>query len=213
MNTVVRDVDPGPLPVADRQRLVLLRHGETVANVAGRFLGRSDPSLTERGAAHARALAPRVVGLDGPTLVSSPARRAIETAGHLGLGEPTIEAGFREVDFGDWEGLTPEEAAQRDPDTFAAFDRGDIDGFPGGESIAAASERVVAAVDRHRSPCLVVVTHATSVRIAVTALLGLPVARYRSSFGRPGHLSWTELERTAAGWRLLTYDSRPTDGR
>ena len=197
---------PGP-----GRRLVLLRHAETADNVAGRFLGRSDPSLTEAGMQAAVQLAAAFAqpsSADGALAVCSPARRAVETADHLGLRGAVIDDAFREIDFGSWEGFTQEEIAQRDPVAFSAFERGDIDGFPGGETVEAVRVRTVDALERHRSPRLVVVTHATVVRILVTALLGLPVSRYRSAFGRPANLSWTELEQTDLGWRLLTYDSR-----
>ena len=191
---------------------MLIRHAETAENVAGRFLGRSDPSLTPDGAAAASRLAPAFGPTAGSLVVTSPARRARETASALGLGEPVVDDAFREVDFGDWEGLTQEEVAARDPEGFAAFSQGDIAGFPGGETIAAARARTVDAVDRHRSDRLVVVTHATVVRVLVAGLLGLPVERYRSLFGRPANLSWTELEATADGWMLVTYGATPDPG-
>ena len=189
------------------QRLVLVRHGETADNVAGRFLGRSDPELTDRGRAQARLLSPRVATLVEATVVTSPARRAVATADEFGLGTIVSDGAFREIDFGDWEGLTQSEVAERDPDRFAAFTRGDIDAFPGGESVHAVAERTVAALHAHDASTLLVVTHATVVRILVTALLGLPVSRYRALFGRPSHLSWTELEATTDGWMLHTYSS------
>jgi broad specificity phosphatase PhoE len=195
-----------------RRRLVLIRHAETAENVAGRFLGRSDPSPTPDGVAAAARLAPAFGPTAGSLVVTSPARRARETAGALGLGEPLVDDAFREVDFGDWEGLTQDEVAARDPEGFASFARGDIAGFPGGETIAAARDRAVDAVDRHRADRLVVVTHATLVRALVAGLLGLPVERYRSLLGRPANLSWTELESTADGWMLVTYGSVPGPG-
>ncbi len=188
---------------------MLIRHAETAENVAGRFLGRSDPSLTPDGVAAAARLAPAFGPTAGSLVVTSPARRARETASALGLGEPVVDDAFREVDFGDWEGLTQEEVAARDPEGFAAFSQGDIAGFPGGETIAAARARTVDAVGRHRSDQLVVVTHATVVRVLVAGLLGLPVERYRSLLGRPANLSWTELEATADGWMLVTYGATP----
>lgn len=189
------------------QRLVLVRHGETADNVAGRFLGRSDPDLTDRGRAQARLLSPRVTALVDVTVVTSPARRAVSTAEELGAAATVSDGAFREIDFGDWEGLTQSEVAERDPVGFAAFARGDIDAFPGGESVHAVAERTVAALRTYDASMLLVVTHATVVRILVTALLGLPVARYRALFARPSHLSWTELESTVDGWMLHTYSS------
>lgn len=193
-------------PMTGPRRLVLVRHGETADNVAGRFLGRSDPGLTPAGLEAARSCAG---GLDlgGAVVVSSPARRALETAEALGAIDPSVDEGWRELDFGAWEGLTPAEAAVRDPEVFAAFEYGDLDGFPGGESVDAVRARTLDALARHPVDRLVVVTHATVVRIVVTALLDLPVRTYRARLGRPGHLSRTELERHDGGWRLLTYSS------
>lgn len=191
---------PGP------RRLVLVRHGETADNVAGRFLGRSDPPLTDAGLAAVRALA-GAYDLAGATVVSSPARRALETAAALGATDPIVDAGWRELDFGAWEGLTPDEVARRDPAGFAAFDRGVLDGFPEGETVGAVRDRALASLAAHPVDRLVVITHATVVRVVVTALLGLPVATYRARLGRPGHLGRTELERHDGGWRLVTYSS------
>ena len=197
--------------------MVLLRHAQTEENAAGRFLGRSDPGLDALGADQCDRASLRLASVfttDHPhTVISSPARRAIETAQRLGLRDPVIEADIGEIDFGAWEGLTQAEVAERDPVNFRAFSHGVIEGFPGGETVGGVAARTVAVLEAHRPDSLVVVTHATVVRILVTALLGLPPSSYRSSFGRPGHLSWTELEQHEGGWRLLTYDARSlTDG-
>ena len=188
----------------DRE-LLLVRHGETAANVAGRFLGRSDAPLTDSARREAAALGPLVPRVD--LVVSSPAQRAIETAERLGLGAPVIEPAFREIDFGEWEGLTQDEVAELDPAGFAAFDAGDIEGFPGGESVEAVARRTVDAVERHQSPALLVVTHATVIRILVAALSGLPVRRYRTHHPRPANLSATRLECRGGLWRLSAYAS------
>lgn len=176
--------------------------------MAGRFLGLSDPGLDASGRRDASHLASQLGAFADASIVSSPARRALETAELLGLSEPVIEDGFREIDFGAWEGLTLEEVAERDPLGSAAFDRGDIDGFPGGESVASVQQRTTEALIRHRSPDLVVITHATVIRILVAALLGLPVARYRALLGRPANLSRTEFVEHDGGWRLISYDRR-----
>ena len=188
--------------------MILLRHAETLENAAGRFLGRSDPRLSPAGARQAERLSSVFISDHSHKVISSPARRALETAQLLGLRRPVIEPDLREIDFGTWEGLTQAEVSERDPENFRAFASGAIDGFPGGETVAAVADRVSAVLAAHRSDSLVVVTHATVVRILVAALLGLPVSSYRSSFGRPGHLSWTELEQHEGGWRLLAYDAR-----
>jgi len=188
---------------------VLVRHGETADNLAGRFLGRGDPALTAEGLDLARRRRSTLdLGGDG-IVVSGPARRARETAAALGAADPVIDPGFRELDFGAWEGLTPEEAAARDPAVFAAFEDGALDRFPDGESVSEVWARTEAAIASRVADRLVVVTHATVIRVTVAGLLGLPLDRYRARLGRPGHLSRTELEHHDGGWRLLAYGAAP----
>ena len=194
-------------PPAPR-RILLVRHGETAANVAGRFLGRSDPPLTAAGRGAALGLAPLVAAFAPDSTISSPALRARDTAAVLGTENPVIDARLREVDFGRWEGLTPAEAAARDPDLHRAFVRGDIFGFPEGETVATAADRILSGIAALGSARSVVVTHATVIRIAVSALLGLPPNRYRSLLGRPDNCSATELEFDDGVWRLLRYSVR-----
>ena len=202
MNISIEPVEGANTP--DR-RLYLVRHGETADNAAGRFLGRTDSPLNDRGVIQAQQRAATIAAFGIEAVVSSPARRALETAELLNLSDPVIESGFREIDFGDWEGLTQDEVAERDPVNFAAFTGGDISGFPGGETVAGVADRTMAAVATHTSTTLLVVTHATVIRILVVALLGLPVTRYRSSFDRPGNLSITELSCTNGAWSLESY--------
>ena len=198
-------LDPGNDNASSLRRLFLVRHGETAANAAGRFLGRTDPSLNEHGVRQAHDAAAMFRSIGPVEVVSSPARRAVETASLLSGSEPIIEDGFREIDFGDWEGLTQDEVARVDPVNFAAFASGDIAGFPGGESVVEVAERTSAAIAQRTSESLVVVTHATCIRIMVVALLGLPITRYRLLFDRPANLSVTSLESDGENWTLRAY--------
>ena len=63
--------------------LYFVRHGESEANAAHRFSGRSDSPLTERGRAQARAAARRLSAYDVTAVVSSPLLRARQTAERL----------------------------------------------------------------------------------------------------------------------------------
>ena len=84
--------------------LILVRHGESVANAQGLLLGRTDAELTETG--RAQALAARAL-VDGPVaeVRSSPLRRARDTAALLALGPPiAVEEQWIEVDYGEFEG-------------------------------------------------------------------------------------------------------------
>ena len=122
--------------------LWLIRHGETEWTCAGKFCGRSDPPLTERGRAEARAVRPLLTGETFDGVVSSPSVRALETA-RLAYGEPVTESRLQELDFGELEGLTWHESSDE-----LRLKLGSYDDFcaPGGESVPELGERVLAAL-------------------------------------------------------------------
>ena len=122
-------------------RVVLLRHGATALNEARRYQGRIDEPLSEAGrsALRASALRPRIVQV-------SPLRRARETASLLfpEARQVVVEA-LTEMDFGDFDGRSADEMAD-DAAYRAWVEAGCEPAPPGGESLAAFKERVVAAV-------------------------------------------------------------------
>ena len=85
--------------------LALIRHGATAWNEAGRIQGHADVALSERGRRALSGLGPPT-SLDGAAWVSSPLRRATETARLLGAGTVTTEPRLIEMDWGAWEGRT-----------------------------------------------------------------------------------------------------------
>jgi probable phosphoglycerate mutase len=115
-------------------RLALLRHGPTAWTAERRLQGRTDLPLSPAGrAAVADWQMPREV--DGFTWVTSPLKRARETAALLGHGEARIDPRLIEMSFGEWEGRRLVElAAELGPDMTALEDRGLDFRAPGGES-------------------------------------------------------------------------------
>jgi 2,3-bisphosphoglycerate-dependent phosphoglycerate mutase/probable phosphoglycerate mutase len=199
---------PWPSP----RSIVLVRHGESDLNAAGRFVGRSDPPLNARGEGQARDLASSVARFAPEVVVASPLARARQTAALASAACPPargVETDERlcEVDFGAWEGLTFDEARATDPAGFTAFESGRIEGFPGGESVHDVAHRMLPAVTGRDVGRALFVSHATVVRLTVAALLGLDLAGYRQALARPAPCSWTELEETPAGWRLVAYNA------
>jgi broad specificity phosphatase PhoE len=101
-------------------RVFLLRHGETEWSLAGRHTGRTDVPLTERGRGFAKAageLGRRLRGPGPPALVlSSPRRRAQDTAVLAGLPVDRVDERLAEWDYGDYEGLTTLQIRERTPD-------------------------------------------------------------------------------------------------
>ena len=100
-------------------RLILVRHGQTEWNANGRYQGQSNVALSELGRRQAECLAAGfpVQGLDA--IYSSDLDRARETAECVGrkFGVPVRpEPAFRELSFGDWEGLTYQEISTRWPE-------------------------------------------------------------------------------------------------
>ncbi|MEZ5963462.1 MAG: histidine phosphatase family protein [Planctomycetota bacterium] len=166
---------------ASRLGLVhLVRHGETVGESAVRYWGRTDLALSEVGRAQVRGLAAALPAPRVDVVVHSPLRRAVESAQilieHWQLGQAAVrvEPGFGEVDFGDFEGLTRDEIAARDPAWFATWERGEHVGFPGGDTLAAFSARVGAAFERVQTELagdLLVVVHRGVIRQIANALV------------------------------------------
>lgn len=145
--------------------LLIVRHGQTRANAEGLILGRADPSLTELGRRQAATLAQN---LPSPALVvSSPLRRAQETAAAFGLPVRTDER-WIELDYGAMDG-TP--ATSVGDDLWARW-RADPDfAPPGGESLTSLGARVRAGceelVGEASEGNVVVVTHVSPIKAAV----------------------------------------------
>jgi probable phosphoglycerate mutase len=144
--------------------LLLARHGQTDWNLHHRWQG--DPPLNATGRAQAGALARALAGVELDALVCSDLLRARETAEILSeqLGLPlTLDARLREVDVGEWAGLTTSEVKLRYPAGYARY-RSGSPGWEQGESYAQVVERARGAVGSlasgHPGGRVFVVTHA-----------------------------------------------------
>jgi broad specificity phosphatase PhoE len=172
----------GPRPPESNwlEGLFLARHGETDYNALRRFQGLLPVPLNATGRAQAHELALRAAPLGFAALWCSPLARARETAEIVGAAlalAPLEDARLVETDCGDWTDRPFAAVKAEDPDGFAAFLRADPDfAFPGGESFAAQTARMIAAlreIGRGRRPALVV-THGMAIRL-VFAALGHPL--------------------------------------
>ena len=167
---------------------LLLRHGETPLSTERRFAGRGDIPLTEAGLAQADAAAARLAARGNiDVIVTSPLLRARQTAEAVAraTGAPLeVSDDLAETDFGKWEGMTFAEIQERWPDELTAWLASVDVAPPGGESFAAVTRRVVAALDRllaaHALKTLVLVSHVTPIKtLACRAMLAPPAAMYR----------------------------------
>ena len=95
--------------------IYLLRHGQTEWNVGGRYLGRTDIPLSEKGISQAQDAAKQLSGISFTAIYSSPLERAFHTAQIVGGGKPVIsDDRLLETDFGAWEGKTKDEIMKDD---------------------------------------------------------------------------------------------------
>lgn len=153
-------------------RLLLLRHGQTALSVERRYSGRGNPELTELGTRQADAAA-RYLGDRGgvDAVVASPLQRAYDTAAAAAkaLGrDVTVDDDVIETDFGAWEGLTFQEASERDPDLHRSWLRDTSVPPPGGESFDDVAARVLRAQKRiiaeYPGQTVLVVSHVTPIK-------------------------------------------------
>ena len=165
----------------------LLRHGQTPMSVQKRYAGRTDAPLTEVGVQQAAAAAKRLASAGLGVIVTSPLLRTVQTAQAVAAvtGAAVVtDDGFRETDFGAWEGLTFAEVRERWPAEISAWLADPDVAPPGGESFTDVSARVTAALDRvlaaRAGQTVLIVSHVTPIKTLVAAaLLAPPAALYR----------------------------------
>jgi broad specificity phosphatase PhoE len=151
--------------------LWLVRHGETEWSRTGRHTGRSDPPLTDTGVAQARAVRPVLAGLEPALVLSSPLRRAIDTAALAGFDSPVVDRDLLEWDYGEYDGLTTEEIRTRVPGWTVWTAP-----CPGGETIDQVAERADRVVHRVRQcppgSTVIAFGHGHCLRVAAARWLG-----------------------------------------
>jgi broad specificity phosphatase PhoE/ribonuclease HI len=174
------DVQPTAEPAAVVTTMThLLRHGQTEHTPERRYSGRNDLPLSRTGRAEAAAAAERAKALGVDVVVASPLRRTRETAeivaGALGL-PVVLDEDLVELDFGDLEGLTFDEARAKHPLAARRFLDDVTVAAPGGESIADVSNRVERArrriLSQHAGRTVLVVSHVTPIKLLLAAGLG-----------------------------------------
>ena len=162
---------------------LLVRHGETDWNRDRRFQGHADPPLNETGREQARTLASELAGESLDAVYTSDLARANETAEIIArrLGVPVVvDAELREIDVGEWQGLTWPEIEERFPDGVRNWhERGH--GWERGETYDALGERVVRALGRigaeHPAGRILIVGHGGTVRSVRALIEGRSVAQ------------------------------------
>jgi alpha-ribazole phosphatase len=178
-------------------KLLLIRHGQTDWNLAQRFQGQSDIPLNEVGKKQAQALSERLSNQSFDFVYSSDLQRATETAKFICKSEFHSAPRLREVNFGDWEGLTYDAIKEKHPDTLAAWEN-DIfkNAPPNGETLEQLSARVQSMLDelyaKHKDQTILIVAHGGVLQTLICLALKLPPTMYWQF-----HLSTASLSEVA----------------
>lgn len=188
--------------------MLLVRHAQSVWNVAGRWQGHADPPLTEAGVEQARSAGGRIGPVDA--VVASDLERARHTAALLVPDQtPATEPGLREYDVGRWSGLTRTEIEATWPDEMARFDAGQLETPPGGERRGDFEARVLGALNRLAASWtaagverVLVVTHGGVIR-TLARLHGWPETRVSHLRGYEAETRAEDKGRTVALLRAV----------
>ncbi|HAX81561.1 MAG TPA: hypothetical protein DCY40_03200 [Actinobacteria bacterium] len=192
--------------------VALVRHGETVANLEGRWHGTTDGPLSDHGTYQVQRFAE---SHNGATRVfASPLERARRTAEAYARHHrltACLEPALVEFDFAAWEGMTTSEIEH----TFAAewgavFEGGaDLPRGGTGETFAGTGLRLARAVgglvESNPGERLALFSHGGSIWALAARVVGLAWPRYRS-LGLPTNTSLTRVQLTSAGMRLVDYN-------
>jgi broad specificity phosphatase PhoE len=157
--------DPGP-------DVMLVRHGETEWSRLGQHTGNTDVELTEAGESQAKALAGVLGGRSFDLVLTSPMRRARQTAELADLTPYEIDDDLREWDYGELEGLTSSQIRERYPDWSIWYGP-----WPGGETpeqVAGRADRVIRRVLRTPASSVALVAHGHFLRVLAARWLDQP---------------------------------------
>ena len=162
---------------------MLVRHGETVHNVAGIAQGWNDSALSPLGVQQVERLAKRIAVEKPDAIFSSPLQRALTTAQAIseatGVAIRTLDD-LREMNYGRWEGRSFLDVRREDDEIYRRWIADADCPCPGGESHNDVYQRMKRALDAIEGERVVVVTHGTAIRIGTTLLLQAPVSLARN---------------------------------
>lgn len=193
--------------------LLLWRHGTTEWNAEHRVQGHTDAPLSALGHAQAAQVAPLLAARSPVAIISSDLSRTTDTAAPLAqrTGLPVRQdPRLRERYYGEWEGLTMAEIAERFPEAHKRQRAGRHDLGHGIESPPEVMKRVGEALREvaaaNAGGVTVVVTHGGTARYAMFELLGWPTDLLGTTAGL-ANCHYTELRLDAArGWILHAHN-------
>jgi broad specificity phosphatase PhoE len=158
-------------------RILLVRHGATEWNLIKRAQGQADIALTDVGKRQAQHLVRVLEDYEFDAVYSSDLSRAVDTARPLAEArdlDVELDPNLREIDQGEWTGLTTDEIRERWPDRWGPARH--YSARPGGESPDEVRERGLDAmrriVEKHPEGCVVLVSHGGTIRWILAEAMG-----------------------------------------
>ncbi|OHW61838.1 alpha-ribazole phosphatase [Andreesenia angusta] len=180
-------------------KIILVRHGETVANENKIFSGWTDYPLTERGRVQCVSLGRCLEKYENiDRIYASPLLRAKTTASYIAKSLKKgiiIKPELKEINFGLFEKKTSGEIMAEFKEDWEAWNRDYVHfKLPGGENLVELKERVVPFIDGliERDEDCIVVTHGAVIQTVITYLLDLPLKKIWHFQCKNG--SYTEIE-------------------
>ena len=167
-------------------RLYLLRHGETDWNQKSIFQGQTDIDLNKRGREQAKKAAEITQKLEFDQIYSSDLKRAKNTALMISReknSEIKESKQLREMNFGDWEGLSFAEIKKQYSDLASAWQQDPVHNYPpGGEKLSDFKFRIEAffqkIIERYQGNKILVVTHGGVIKLYLTAVLSIKLENF-----------------------------------
>jgi probable phosphoglycerate mutase len=196
----------------NKTRFIVVRHGQTVWNVAKRIQGQTDSDLTPEGRAQAEAIGRRLARERFDVLVASDLGRAMRTAeriaAHGGL-QVVPDARLRERSFGEGEGLTYDEVDGRWPGVFSRADNTDPDAaIPGGETRRQFHERIRLAFEalarEHSGKRVAAVSHGGVLAVLYRIVHDIPLAHAHKV--AISNASYNAVAFDGGAWALEAWD-------
>lgn len=184
-------------------KIILIRHGESLANAQRVYLGHTDWDLSDKGKAQAEAAAEYFKDEPIDVIYSSDLLRAYNTAvTHARIHNLVInpDKDLREIFLGDWEGHRIEYISERwDREfNFEWREQFGICNPPGGESVPHAAQRFYNEVLRiarlHKGKTVLITAHAAVIRAFWGKITGTPAEDVAKNIPFPTNASASTVE-------------------
>ena len=182
--------------------LYFLRHGQTEWSRNNAFCGSLDPELTPDGLEMAEAFASSYSSTPWEAIFCSPMNRTLATVRPLCEAvnmQPQLRDGLKEINYGKWEGQTPETVSKEFHDDYIRWLADPAWYAPtSGEMAVAIASRATQVIEEikqlYNDGNVLIVSHKATIRIMLCSLMGIDVGRFRFRLGCPvGSVSVVEF--------------------